>query len=90
MSHLASGFFMHINTFFFLPGVQKLSITTVVTVLNKMHFLFQACAKSKENRKWQQETGIFKVCRPRRSHFHQTISIGFDSEPNSCFELWAS
>lgn len=52
-----------------------------------MHILFQTCAESKEKRKWQQEAGIFRVCCPRRSHLHQTISIGFDSEPNSCFEL---
>lgn len=52
-----------------------------------MHFLFQACANSKEKRKWQQETGILRLRHSRRSHLHQTISIGFDSEPNICFEL---
>lgn len=54
-----------------------------------MHFpiKFPQKAKKKKKRKWQQETGILRGRRPRRSLLHQTISIGFVSEPNSCFEL---
>lgn len=54
-----------------------------------MHFpiKFPQKSKKKKKRKWQQETGILRGRRPRRSLLHQTISIGFVSEPNSCFEL---
>lgn len=48
---------------------------------------FRKKQKKKKKRKWQQETGILRGRRPRRSLLHQTISIGFVSEPNSCFEL---
>lgn len=57
-------------------------------VLTKCIFRSSFCKKpKKKKRKWQQETGILRGRRPRRSLSHQTISIGFVSEPNSCFEL---
>lgn len=44
----------------FLPGVQNF----IVMVLTKYIFCSKPAQKAKENRKWQQETGILKACLP--------------------------